>query len=225
MMNTKHTKFFLGAVAILSGVVAQAQSAGTFIGRLSVTRIAPDVRSGNLSEPSFAGTQVDVKADTQPTGGITWMLTDRISFDLPLAAGFKHDIVGDGAIAGVGKIGETKALPVTFLAQYRFGDAGSTVRPYVGLGPVYAKFYKERTTAALTGLTGGTAADPTTLSIESRFGLAGQIGVSVALAPRWSLDAAVIKTKLKTKATLSSGQTINVRLDPMVYSMGVSYQF
>lgn len=226
MMNSKQAKFFVGALTLLAGPVAvQAQSAGAIIGRVSVTQIAPDVTSGDLSAPSFTHTQVDVKADTQPTAGLTWMWTDNIAIDLPLALGFKHDIVGAGAIAGVGKIGETKALPVTLLAQYRFGEPGSTVRPYAGLGPVYAKFYKERTTAALTGLTGGTAADPTTMHIDSRFGMAVQLGLSVALAPRWGLDAAMLKTKLKTKATLSSGQTIDVKLDPMVYTVGVTYQF
>lgn len=204
---------------------AHAQSAGSIILRLGATQIAPDVKSGDLTPPSFIGTKADIKEDTQPTAGVTWMWTDNISFDLPLAAGFKHEIFGAGAIAGVGKIGEVRALPITLLAQYRFLAPDAPVRPYVGIGPTYAKFYKARSTAALTALTGGTPGNPTTLSMESKWALTAQLGVSVAIAPRWSLDAAVLKTALKTRATLSTGQTLDATVDPWSYTIGIGYRF
>lgn len=204
---------------------AQAQSAGSVVVRVGVTQIQPQVESGDLTTPSFAGTKADIESDTQPTAGITYMLSDRLSLDLPLAAGFKHDIVGDGAIAGVGKIGEVRALPATLLLQYRLGGAKDAFRPYVGLGPTYAKFYKARSTAALSGLTGGTPANPTTLSVESRWGFTVQAGASYALTPRWSVDATVLKTFLKTRATLSTGQTLDTKLDPLSISAGIGYRF
>lgn len=204
---------------------AQAQSAGALLVRAGATQISPDVKSGDLTAPSFAGTQADIKASTQVTGGLTYMLTDNVSLDLPLAAGFKHDIVGTGAIAGVGKIGEVKALPITLLAQYRLFDANATVRPYVGFGPSYAKFYKARSTAALTALTGGTPATPTTLEVQSKWAATVQAGTSVALAPRWALDVAVLKTFLKTRTTLSTGQTLDATLDPWSFTVGVGYRF
>jgi outer membrane protein len=225
------TPTFKGAAAtlLLAGLAlagsAQAQSAGALLVRAGATQIKPDVKSGDLTAPSFAGTQADIKSNTQPTGGVTYMLTDAVSLDLPLALGFKHKIVGDGAIDGVGKIGEVKALPVTLLAQYRFFDAGATVRPYVGAGPTYAKFYKARSTAALTALTGGTPDNPTTLEVKSKWAATVQLGVSVALAPRWALDVAVLKTFLKTRTTLSTGQTLDATLDPMSLSVGVGYRF
>ena len=204
---------------------ALAQSAGSITLRGGATQIAPDVTSGDLTAPSFPGTKADAKSDTQPTAGITWMLSDQIAIDLPLAAGFKHDIVGAGAIAGVGKIGEVRALPVTLLAQYRFLGAGSAFRPYVGIGPTYAKFYKARSTAALTALTGGSPANPTTLSLESKWGVTAQAGLAASLSGNWGLDASVAKTALKTRATLSTGQTLDTKLDPWSYSLGVSYRF
>ncbi|MBL8286415.1 MAG: OmpW family protein [Rubrivivax sp.] len=204
---------------------ALAQAAGSITLRGGATQIAPDVTSGDLSAPSFPGTKADVKSDTQPTAGITWMLNDQVAIDLPLAAGFKHDIVGDGAIAGVGKVAETRVLPVTLLAQYRFFGASSALRPYVGIGPTYARFYKERSTAALTALTGGSPANPTTLSLESRWGATVQAGLAARLTGNWGLDASVAKTMVKTKATLSTGQTQDIKLDPWSYSLGVSYRF
>ena len=213
-----------GALLVAAGT-AGAQAAGSLTLRAGATQIAPDVSSGNLTAPAFPGTKADIKSDTQVTGGITWMWTDQVSVDLPLSAGFKHDIVGDGAIAGVGKIGEVRALPVTLLLQYRFFDANAPLRPYVGFGPTYAKFYKARSTAALTALTGGSPANPTTLSMESKWAATAQLGLGARLSGRWSLDACVTKTALKTRATLSTGQTLDAKVDPWSYSLGLGYRF
>jgi outer membrane protein len=215
----------VGLAALALAGAAQAQSAGSITVRVGATQIKPDVTSGDLTAPSFAGTKADIKANTQPTAGITYMVTDAISLDLPLAAGFKHEIVGDGAIAGVGKIAEVKALPITLLAQYRLFGAKDAFRPYVGVGPTYAKFYDARSTAALTALTGGTPANPTTVSVQSKWAATVQLGASYAVAPGWSLDASVLKTFLKTRTTLSTGQTLDAKLDPMSLSVGVGYKF
>lgn len=217
------------ALVLLGGLAtagsAWSQSAGSILVRVGVTQIAPDVSSGDLTSPSWAGTKADVRADTKPTAGVAYMVTDQFSLDVPLALGFKHDIIGDGAIAGVGKIGEVKALPITLLAQYRFMDASSVFRPYVGFGPTYARFYKARSTAVLSGLTGGTPSNPTTLKIDSRWGPTAQLGATLQLAPGWSLDATALKTQLKTRTTLSTGQTLDIKLDPWSYSVGVTYRF
>jgi outer membrane protein len=215
----------IASVLVLAASAVHAQSAGTYTVRLSATQISPEVKSGDLSPPAFTGTQADIHSDTQPTAGITWMWTDNISLDLPLAAGFTHDIVGDGAIAGVGKIGEVKALPVTLLLQYRFMAPDATFRPYVGIGPTYARFYKARGTAALSGLTGGTPDNPTTLEVESKLTVTAQVGLSFKINREISIDASVLKTPLKTRTTLSTGQTLDATLDPWSYTVGVAYTF
>jgi outer membrane protein len=213
------------AACLATATVAQAQSAGSISGRFGLTRIQPDVDSGDLSAPSFAGTKADIKGDTRLTGGLTYMVTNSIALDLPLAAGFKHDIVGDGAIAGVGKIGEVRALPITLIAQYRLFGANAPWRPYVGIGPTYAKFYNARSTATLTALTGGTPQNPTTLKVDSKWAVTGTLGLSATLAPGWSMEVAVLKTALKTRTTLSTGQTLDATLDPWSYCLSVGYRF
>lgn len=215
----------VGAAACAAVGAAQAQSAGAWLVRAGAMNIAPDVKSGDLSAPAFAGTKADVKSASQVGGGITYMLTDNWSVDLPLALPFKHELVGDGAIAGVGKIGEVKALPASLFGQYRFGAPSAQLRPYAGLGITYAKFFKERSTAALTALTGGTPANPTTLKVESKLTASVQLGATLALKDRWSLDAAVVYTPLKTRATLSTGQTLDMTLNPTALSLGVAYRF
>lgn len=225
MKTNKHIAWMVGTTLLAAAGLAQAQSAGSWMVRAGATQISPQVSSGDLTAPSFAGTKVDVLSDTQLSGGITYMVTNHWAVDVPLALPFKHDTVGAGAIAGVGKIGEVKALPITVFAQYRFLEADAKVRPYIGLGLTYAKFFKERGTAALTGLTGGTPASPTLLSAESKFGLTPQIGVNIALNDRWFVDLAYYKTFVKTRNTLSTGQHIDVKLNPNTFTLGVGYRF
>jgi outer membrane protein len=153
------------------------------------------------------------------------MVSDNLAVDLPLALPFKHDIMGAGAIAGTGKVGEVKALPITLLGQYRFGAADAQIRPYLGGGLTYARFFKEKTTAAMTALTGGTPANPTTMKVDSKLGATAQIGASVAIDARWSIDVNVAKTLLKTTATLSSGQTIDLKLNPVSFGIAAAYRF
>lgn len=224
-MNSKQLWAAAAVACVALAGTAQAQSAGDWLVRAGATQIRPQVSSGDLSAPSLAGTQADVKSASQLSGGITYMFSDHVDIDLPLALPFKHDIVGAGAVAGVGKIGEVKALPITLLAEYRFMDAGSRFRPYVGAGLTYAEFFKARSTAALSALTGGTPTDPTTLKVDSKLGFTVDIGASYAINDHWFVDASVTKTLLKTTTHLSTGQTMDIKLDPVSVSAAIGYRF
>jgi outer membrane protein len=219
-MKTK-LRYMIAALAFAAGA-AQAQQAGTWLARVGVTRISPDVSSGNLTAPSLPGTQADIRADTQLSGGFAYMVTDHWAVDLPLALPFTHEIVGAGAIAGAGKLGEVKALPVTLFGQYRFGAPAAKFRPYVGAGPTFVKFYHERSTATLSALTAGS---PTTLSVQSKLALTIEAGATFALNERWLLNALVAKTFLKTRTTLSTGQTLDIRSDPLTLTASLVYRF
>jgi outer membrane protein len=222
-MNSKH--LWAAAACLALAGTAQAQSEGTWLLRVGATQIRPHVSSGDLSAPSLAGTQADVKSASQLSGGIAYMLSDHLDVDLPLALPFKHDIVGAGAVAGAGKIGEVKALPITLLVHYRFLDPQSALRPYVGVGLTYAKFFKARSTATLSALTGGSPTDPTTMKVDSRFGATAEIGASYSLGGNWFIDASVTKTLLKTTTTLSTGQTMDIKLDPVSISFAIGRSF
>ncbi len=213
------------AIAAAVPAAASAQAAGSWLVRLGATQIQPQVTSGDLSAPSKPGTRIDVRSDTQPTAGVTYLWSDQLALDLPLSAGFRHDVTGDGAIAGAGKLAEVNALPVTLLVQWRFGAASSTLRPYVGIGPTYAYFYEPRSTPTLTAITGGTPGRPTLLEMKSKLTVTAQLGLAWNFMPRWALDVAVTKTPLKTTGTLSTGQTIETKLDPVSAHVGVAYRF
>jgi len=223
MKNT--VKFLLIPAILACAAAAQAQTAGTWMVRGGGTTITPNVSSGDLTAPSLAGTKASVGSSSRLSGGITYMVDNNFSVDVPLAVPFQHDISGDGAIAGVGKIADVKALPATLLAQWRFMDANSAFRPYVGLGITYAAFYAARSTSTLTAISGGTPSNPTTLTIDSKWAGTVQLGASFAIDKRWFVDASYTYTPLSTTTKLSTGQTQDIKLDPSSFSLAIGYKF
>jgi outer membrane protein len=217
-------KFLAVTAAVLSAHCAMAQTAGTWMARVGATTIAPQVNSGNLSAPSFANSKTDVGSASALSGGVTYMYTDNFSVDVPLAVPFKHKLYGAGALSGLGQIGEVKALPVTVFAQYRFMEAKSALRPYVGLGVTYAYFFNASGSAALTALT-NPGGPPTAIKVDSKWSVTPQVGATLAVNDKWFVDVFYSKTNLSTTTKLSTGQTVDVALDPNSYGLTVGYKF
>ena len=223
MKNT--VKFLLVPIALACASLAHAQSAGTLMVRAGATQIKPNVSSGDLTAPSLPSTQASIASASQVSGGVTYMYTNNLSIDVPIALPFTHDISGDGAILGAGKIADVKALPATVLAQWRFMAPRDAFRPYVGVGLTYAAFFGARGTSTLTALTGGTPAKPTTLSIGSKFAATVQVGASMAVNQNWFVDANYTYTPLTATNTLSTGQTLESKINPGSFSLSVGYMF
>lgn len=224
-MNNNTAKLLLIPALLACAGLAQAQTAGSILVRAGGTTITPNVSSGDLSPPSLVGTKSSIGSSSRFSGGITYMLDDHIAIDLPLAVPFQHDISGDGAILGVGKIGSVKALPATLLAQWRFMEPTAGFRPYVGAGITYAAFFGARSTSTLTAISGGNPSNPTTLSVDSKWAATVQVGASVAIGSGWFLDASYTYTPLSTRTTLSTGQTLDAKLDPSSFSLAVGMKF
>lgn len=223
-MNKTLAPFALAALALAASGTATAQAAGTWFAKGGVNNVAPQVKSGDLSAPSIPGTKIDVKSATSAIFTLGYMLTDDVSLEFYAGLPYKHEVVGDGSIKGVGKLGTIKQVSPTLFAQYRFMEAGAAFRPYLGLGLTYARFYGAEGSGTLTALT-NPGGSPTRLSASSAFGLSPQLGATFAMTERWFLDASVIKTFIKNKNTLSTGQTINTKLDPVSTNLSIGYRF
>ncbi len=215
----------IAVAAMLTAGTAFAQTAGTWMARVGVTTIDPQVNSGYLSPPTYlGGVKADVGSDTQLSGGITYMYTDHISVDVPFALPFTHKIIGDGALKGAGDLAEVKALPITVFLQYRFMEANAKFRPYVGLGLTYAYFFDEQGSGKLTATT-NPGGPPTKLSVDSKWTLTPQIGATIAVNDKWFVDLHYSKSNLKTTNHFSTGQTLDIALDPVSYGIDVGYKF
>jgi outer membrane protein len=221
----KAVKLLALAAAMSVATAASAQQeAGTWLGTLGINKITPKVKSGDVSAPALPGTKADVDPDTKPRFAIAYMITDNISGEIDLGLPYKHDLVGDGSIAGTGKLGDSEVLPPTAFIQYRFLPANAAFRPYVGLGITYAYFQKERGSGQLTAIlnTGGPGA---TFKVDNNWAASYQVGATYKINEKWFVDATVIKTKLKTKVRFSTGQIQDVHLDPLAVSVSVGYAF
>ncbi len=206
----------VAAVALMAGAV-QAQdftgkAKGQWMVNTRITSVAPD-ESGRIltAAGADAGLSVDVDADTKPTLGIAYFLTDNIAVDVTLGT-TKHTIKAKGPGTDV-KVHETMVLPPVVTLQYHFNPKGQ-VSPYVGAGLNYMLFYS------------GKDKNGFKVDLDNGFGYALQGGVDVALKGNWSLNADVKKVWFETDAKINGGALKSkVKLDPVVASVGFGYKF
>jgi outer membrane protein len=224
----KNFKSSAALLALMLGGVVSAHAQylpGSWSVGVGATQIAPNTSSGTLSPPAATNTKVDVGSDTQPTLWVRGMYGDHFAVEVPIGAGFKHQIRGAGGISGVGTIGTVKALPITLLGEYHFMDPNARFRPYGALGISYAKMYNARGSATLNALNPANPPGGTGLSVESKWGAVVGAGLTYRINEKWYVDAQYLRVFLKTNAHLSSGQSIAIKLDPDVYRVGVGYSF
>ncbi len=218
-------KLTAGALLLLTGAAASAQEAGSIMVKAGYVYFNPVVSSDNLSASSLPGTKIDVGGKGTVLFTATYMFTDHVSAEIYGGIPLKHNMYGAGAIEGVGVTGTVKQAPPTLFAQYRFFDAHAGFRPYVGLGVTYVHFSDERGTAVLTAITNPGGTERTTFNVKDAWGVVPQIGFVSWINKKWYVDASINKAFVKTKTTLSTGQTISTKLNPVVTQVSLGYLF
>lgn len=106
------------------------------------------------------------------------------------------------------KIITTKLLPPTALLGRYFGDQDAAIRPYLGLGAMYAIFFDTKATGDLNAYQGGQSYGDTTVSIKNAFGVGPFIGAQAQLGAGWHASFNVGQVRLKTEATLITRNTV-----------------
>jgi len=225
MKVNQHVVQCLALAGLLAATgAASAQSKGQWAVAVGVNQINPKVESEAISAPALPNTLADVGKDTQPVVVLNYGLTDNITGEFAIGTPYKHKIYGAGSIQGSGQLGTVEAMPPTALLQYRFFEPTSMIRPYVGFGITYAYFQKETGSYRLTALS-NPGPNPTTFSIDNKWTVSGQIGVAVNIGERFFVNAAFVKTRLRTDVHYSTGQSQHMRLDPNSTMLSVGYKF
>ncbi|GAB2848679.1 outer membrane beta-barrel protein [Pseudoduganella ginsengisoli] len=212
------------AAALGAASGASAQSAGQYTVKVGLNNVMPDVKSEPVSAPALPNSKADIGDDMQPIVTIARMLTDNISAEMDLGVPYKHKIYGAGALEGTGKMATSEVLPPTAFINYHLFQPTSMIRPYAGLGITYAMFRNETGSGQLTAVLdpGG---KPVTFSMKNKWALSYKLGTTVSFKQDWFVDVNVIKTKLKTTATYSTGQTQVARLDPTAVAISIGHNF
>lgn len=166
------------------------------------------VPGGGLSASNSTTLAVEVGYDLTPS----W--TGRFTFGVPATT----KVVGSGALAPVGRVGDVKYGPAVLSATYRLGEWGP-FRPYVGGGLAFLKVFSSKD------------AGVSNFEVKNAWGSALQLGMDIPLSSNFGLFIDVKKIFLDTKV---SGNVpafggvpayAKVSLDPMVIQAGVSYRF
>lgn len=222
------------AAAALLALCGTASAQWTVRGGL--THIAPHSSATNAVGPMLpgppSGISVDVK--NQSTLFLSFARELNTNLELELALGYPptHDVNAQIAanlpphiVAFNGqKLAEVRQIAPTLFLNYKFGDATSKWRPFVGVGVNYTNFDKRTSTAANNALNGG----PTDISLSDSWGLAGQVGVSYRINERWSITGAVATARVKTKLTTTTAgvqRNIDIRFRPVVLTVAAGYTF
>ena len=212
--------------AALVSPLANAYQQGDVIVRAGAALVDPNSSSDDLQFDGVKapGTkdQVHVGTDTQLGLTFAYMLQDHLGLELLAATPFKHDI----QLKGFGKLATTKHLPPTLSLQYYPMDTGSKFQPYAGIGVNYTTFFDEDLTSQAED------AGFSDLSLDSSWGLAGQLGADYLITDNVLINAAVWYIDIDTQATmdgptaLAIGKTkVDVTIDPWVYMVGMGYKF
>ena len=203
------TALSMALVGGLLGGVAQAYEAGNWLFRIGAYGVFP--KSDNMT--NVLGTGATLNVDDGYTLGFnfTYMVNPNIGIELLAALPFKHDIT----LSGAGTIAETDQLPPTLSVQYHFMPE-NTIRPYVGLGLNYTTFFNTDTKGALAG---------TNLDLDDSWGVAGQLGVDIDVAPNWFVNADLRYISISTDATLNGVGIGTVDINPWVLGLTVGTRF
>ena len=130
------------AIAVIAGLVSASAFAaqGDILARFRVINIAPDVKTSD----TLSAVHVDVDNQTVPELDFTYMITNNIGAELILATA-RHEVTSD-----LGSLGKINHLPPTLTLQYHFNPEGQ-IRPYVGAGINYTRFYNNDLGSSVTG--------------------------------------------------------------------------
>lgn len=215
-MTIKNNKLALGlaiATACAASTSAMALDKGDWIVRVGVHNVMPD---DDHTTTGLGGTNnLSVDSGASLTINVGYMLTKNVALDILGAWPFKHDIQGEGALAGLGKIGETKHLPPTVSLQYHFSPKAS-IRPFVGAGINYTTFFEDKHTGALDG---------SPLDLDDSWGFAVQAGVDFDINKKWFASVDVRYMDIETTATSGTAGTFDVNIDPWVVGISLGTTF
>jgi outer membrane protein len=225
------------SLVTLAALLAAAPASADFAINVGAITVAPDDSSSNLNViEQVAGlpagsTTVGVNTNTQLGLTFDYRINPNWAVQLIAATPFSHDIKVKGpAIDGL-KVGKTKHLPPTLLAQYHFMPQHQTFDPFVGVGLNYTVFFDEKIDGQLEGaldaLNVTTAADTVSLKLKSSYGLALQAGVNIKLTDSLGIHAMLSKIDIDTRGRVqvngSTIQSVNVNIDPYVAMIGLRW--
>lgn len=202
----------LGALALSSTAFAQDNTGDTASGkRFSVVGGAALLQPKNDPAPGID----KLDGGPAPTLSASYHFTDNIVVELWGAADKFDHRVRNGA---GGKVGTVEQQPLALSAQYHFGAADNTFRPFVGAGYYQSNFSNEK----IDGLD----ASGNHVGIADAKGAIGTVGVDMNINSTWfaRADARYMHARPELRVA-GAGTGQELKLDPWVVGFGIGARF
>lgn len=156
----------------------------------------------------------DVDGGPAPTLSASWYINDNVALELWGAADkFDHRVRSDDGA----KLGTISQHPLALSAQYHFGDADRTFRPFVGVGYYQSNFSNETLSLADNDLHVG---------VDTAKGAMGTVGVDMNINSTWFVraDARYLHSRPDVRVAGENTGT-ELKLDPWVIGVGIGARF
>ena len=174
-----------------------------------------NLRVGSLTTPYFAYIRhVNADWDVELAGGVP-----------PTAKTYGKGPATVGSVPfNDQEIAMAKWFSPTLLLEYKFLDPATVVRPYVGAGINYTRFYRLRSTPAGDAANGG----PTTAKLTSSVGPAVTVGAVWQVAKQFDVVASYSAARVNshyTSDTAGVERETHIHFNPRTWVVSVGYAF
>ena len=207
---------------------------GTHV-RAGFAHLNPGTGSGtsfaHVPPAPLAGVGVDISKETLLFFSLAKDISPQLEIELAAGLPPTSDIAVRVAPSAPGVLGQfdgrvlaqVRQVAPNLYLNYKFGDAQSAWRPFVGLGLNYTRL-SARSASAI----GSNIGSLVHLHIGSSWGLAAQAGMSYKINDKWSAQASVATFRVKSRMTIHVGgieRGITLRMNPVAAAAGLSYSF
>jgi outer membrane protein len=198
---------------------------------LGLYQVSFHVQADDLSGP-YTPPGLNVRNPSIDTLYLAYMRRLSPHFDVELALGvppLTHSVAKGPAVVGsVPYNGQTIAtvrwLAPSALVKYYLFSPDAVLRPYVGLGVNYTRFYSRQVTASGDAISGG----PTSLSLPVSVGPVGNLGISWNALDRVAVILSASYSRVDSRLTTDTAgiqRTSHVDFNPLAIVLAVGYRF
>jgi outer membrane protein len=199
--------------------------------RVGAYYVMYDTQADDIRGPFVpAGVNLRVQNVTTPYFAYVRRLTNHFSVELamgwpPLTKTEGKGPAKVGSVPFNGQVITTaRWLAPTLLLTYSFFDESATLRPYIGAGINYTRFYSRQSTPAGNALSGG----PTSVDLPTSVGPAATIGLSYRLSRHFSLYGSISASEVDSTLTATTAgvkRTSHISFGPRTAVLAAGYSF
>jgi outer membrane protein len=209
-MNAYFTRTRLIAAAALACAAAAPAFAGDFMVRARALQLDPAQDGTDTAALVRVNTKYIWEIDA------SYFITPNVALELIATTPQKQSLSIEGTPGQLTSVGTLRHLPPTLTAQYHFAPTNPIVRPYVGFGVNYTHFSAVNIT------------NPTYAGLDIKrhsWGTAVQFGADFPITGNLSLNVDFKKIDIRTEATLNGTPIGTVKVDPVLFGIGIGYRF